>query len=166
MPISFECPCGRAFNFGDARAGMRTKCPQCGEPLTVPTPAAAALSDEDKAFQALADAPDAEPTAASPRRTQFEDAPRPAPARAPIPAATRGPTYESRRPARSERSERSGTSGIHLTPAVWGGLFSMLIGGGFTVLALSNDRISIFGPIIFLSGLVAVIRGLLGHSEE
>lgn len=164
MPISFECPCGRAFNTGDEHAGKRTKCPQCGEPITVPTPAAAALSDEDKAFQALAEAPDPEPTAAP--RTAFEDAPRPAPARAPIPGAARGPSYESRRPARSERAERSGTSGIHLTPAVWGGLFSMLIGGGFTVLALSDDRISIFGPIIFLSGLVAVIRGLLGHSEE
>lgn len=169
MPISFECACGRAFSVGDEYAGKRAKCPRCGAPITVPSPAPEpdALSDEDKAFQALEDAPDTEPSSAPARAPAEEQSPRSGrPAPAPIPAATRGPKYESQSPARRERSERAGTSGIHITPGVLGGLFSMLIGGVWFVLALSGDRISIFAPIVFLSGLVAVVRGLLGYSEE
>jgi hypothetical protein len=53
-----------------------------------------------------------------------------------------------------------------LSPAVSSGLVSMLIGGGLVVWGLTRDRLSIIGAIIFVLGLVAVVRGLLGHPED
>lgn len=45
MAIEFDCPgCGKNLKTGDDKAGRRTKCPQCGQPLTVPDGAA---SDDD-----------------------------------------------------------------------------------------------------------------------
>jgi hypothetical protein len=38
MPISLSCSCGRAIRARDDLAGLRVKCPQCGAPLTVPSP--------------------------------------------------------------------------------------------------------------------------------
>lgn len=44
MPIQFSCPCGKKLSVADAHAGKQGKCPQCGQVLTVPVPAAAAAS--------------------------------------------------------------------------------------------------------------------------
>jgi hypothetical protein len=171
MPIAFACECGKPFTVADEYAGKRTKCPTCGAALTVPLPESEPeqLSEEDKAFRALAEDP--EPAARPPVAQSgawSEDAPRPAPgARAPIsgalPTAKRGPKVARRS---SDDRERSRTSGIHLTPAVWGGLFSMLIGGGWFLFVWSNGGFSIYGPILFIGGLVSVVRGLLGYSED
>lgn len=62
MSISFACECGKTFNVAEEYAGKRTKCPACGVELTFPESEPEHLSDEDKAFRALADGPDAEPT--------------------------------------------------------------------------------------------------------
>ena len=42
----------------------------------------------------------------------------------------------------------------------------MLIGAVWFGLAWAGGRIAIFAPIVFLFGLVAVVRGLLGYSED
>lgn len=36
MAISVQCSCGKSFKVGDDKAGMRGKCPACGEVVTVP----------------------------------------------------------------------------------------------------------------------------------
>ncbi len=37
MPISCECPsCGKRLKAPDSAAGKRAKCPQCGNPVTIP----------------------------------------------------------------------------------------------------------------------------------
>lgn len=38
MAISFSCSCGREYNVGDSAAGKKTKCKDCGEVITVPSP--------------------------------------------------------------------------------------------------------------------------------
>jgi hypothetical protein len=38
MPISVVCQCGKKFLAKDEHAGARTKCPVCGQPLTIPKP--------------------------------------------------------------------------------------------------------------------------------
>lgn len=38
MPISVVCECGKKFVAKDEHAGARTKCPVCGQPLTIPKP--------------------------------------------------------------------------------------------------------------------------------
>src|SRR5687768_15249570 len=56
MSITFGCECGKPFTVADGYAGKRTKCPACGRPLTVPTPAdPEGASAEDEAFRLLAD---------------------------------------------------------------------------------------------------------------
>jgi hypothetical protein len=42
MAISFSCACGRKINAKDEHAGKRVKCPGCQQPITVPSPVAAA----------------------------------------------------------------------------------------------------------------------------
>ena len=48
MPISVSCKCGKRFKARDEYAGRHTKCPSCGEPLTIPTetPIDAVLVDD------------------------------------------------------------------------------------------------------------------------
>ena len=38
MPIVIACQCGKKLQAKDELAGKRVKCPQCGQPLTVPAP--------------------------------------------------------------------------------------------------------------------------------
>ena len=38
MPINVQCQCGRKFAAKDEHAGMRAKCPQCGQVITIPKP--------------------------------------------------------------------------------------------------------------------------------
>lgn len=37
MPIQVTCPCGRSLRLRDELAGLRVKCPECGDALDVPT---------------------------------------------------------------------------------------------------------------------------------
>ena len=53
-----------------------------------------------------------------------------------------------------------------ISPAVSGGLVSMLIGGGLFVWRWSEGHLSIIGIVLFVLGLVAVVKGLLGHPED
>src|SRR5258708_3635722 len=80
MPIVVACQCGKRFKAGDQFAGKRTRCPGCGQPLTIPAvPAPPApprpvppqarepvdllsLGTEEEVFQpAAAEAPPAKP---------------------------------------------------------------------------------------------------------
>src|SRR5262245_16470117 len=47
MSIKFACSCGRQFTVGDEFAGIRTDCPDCGTPVTVPPAAPAPTSIEN-----------------------------------------------------------------------------------------------------------------------
>jgi hypothetical protein len=55
---------------------------------------------------------------------------------------------------------------IHITPAVMGGLLSMAFGAIWFFLGLAGNRIYFYAPVMFCLGLFAVIRGLLGYSED
>ncbi len=70
------------------------------------------------------------------------------------------------RPVRAPRDDSGGGFRITLSPAVSGGLVSMAVGAGWFFFALSNNRISIYAPVVFVFGLVAVVRGLFGAPED
>ncbi|QDV51786.1 hypothetical protein [Gimesia fumaroli] len=36
MKIEVKCQCGRPFSTNEKNAGKKTKCPECGSPLTIP----------------------------------------------------------------------------------------------------------------------------------
>lgn len=169
MPIAFACECGKSFSVGDEHAGKRTKCPKCGAALTVPALAAPEMSDEDKAFAALEDAPD-EPRPAQ-RPAPSYDPPPPPPARGPkIPGAVaeeppppkrkRGPKYETR------DSERSGYSGITISPTIIYGILMMIGAAAWFGLGYSAGRIYFYPPILFVFGLITTVRGFFGYEGD
>lgn len=77
MPIIATCACGKKFAAKDEHAGMRAKCPSCGQVLTIP-----------------AGGPAAEPPPAAPARPT--PAARPTPVTRPTPAPAKKPVYEGR----------------------------------------------------------------------
>ncbi len=53
MPIPIACACGKKMSLADKYAGLRVKCPECGDPLIVPAmkrtaPSRPAPDDEDE----------------------------------------------------------------------------------------------------------------------
>ncbi len=56
MPISLDCPCGKALRVQDHLAGKKVKCPVCGEILDVPG-ASATRDKEDVVFDEIAPEP-------------------------------------------------------------------------------------------------------------
>jgi hypothetical protein len=171
MPIAFACECGKSFSVPDEFAGKRTKCPKCGAALTVPAPATSELSDEDKAFAALEDAPDEPPPAAraSQRPAPSYDPP-PAPPREPkIPGAVaeepppkrkRGPKFAAR------EGGREGYSGITISPTIIYGILMMIGAGVWFGLGYSAGRIYFYPPVLFVFGLITTVRGFFGYEPD
>ncbi|AWM42049.1 hypothetical protein C1280_37040 [Gemmata obscuriglobus] len=154
----------------DEYAGKRTKCPSCAAPLTVPAPEVAALapaSEEEAAYRALMDSPEPEPANApawsAPRPEPDEPAPKPKPKipalekRRSVPSAPRADDYDPP-PSRG--------GGIHISSGVLGGCGMMLGAVVWFGLGWAAGVIYFYPPVLFVFGLVAVVRGLLGHSED
>lgn len=61
MPISMDCPCGKALRVQEQLAGKKVKCPVCGEILNVPLLDAVGTQDEinveDVVFQEISPSP-------------------------------------------------------------------------------------------------------------
>lgn len=169
MPITFACPCGKQLKVGDEHAGKRAKCPACAAVLEVPTvepsfpaPPPAPAANEDDAYKMLDDGPAAPAPAA--RRDDPDDFRRPS-ALAP-PTFRRDPDGPPRARFREvseeEEAEPSTSSGGPHFPTVFGGLFSMALGGLFCWL---RGGVSILGIFLLVAGLISVVKGLLGYEE-
>ena len=51
MTIEFNCPsCGKLLKTSDEKAGVRAKCPDCGEAIQVPQPAESSVEPEHGEF--------------------------------------------------------------------------------------------------------------------
>ena len=59
MPITFNCPCGKALRIADENAGKRVKCPACQAIGTAPSAA--------PKFEVVEDEPPAKPAPAKPK---------------------------------------------------------------------------------------------------
>jgi uncharacterized protein (TIGR00266 family) len=66
MPITFDCPCGKALRVNDDMAGKRVRCPGCQAVLTVPLEAQPA---DAVVYEHQVEPPSAPPVAASARRS-------------------------------------------------------------------------------------------------
>jgi hypothetical protein len=183
MPITFDCDCGKQFTVADEFAGKRTKCPACKSALTVPettpTPPAAeeeALSDEDKAFRALAEAPDPEPTAAPARASyapsSFERAPPKPPQSAPPGPAKvlKSPkTTTNWKDSPRRESRRHDPDAIKRILYVIGGVLMMLIGGVVGFFSIDRGisiRGGVFGFFLLIGGISTFFQGVSGKFDE
>jgi hypothetical protein len=74
------------------------------------------------------------------------------------------------KPTRPKRSrdddERRGYSRIYVSPAVITGVLMMVGATVWFFGALALGVIFIYPPILFVLGLVAVVKGFLGHEED
>lgn len=74
MPIEFDCGnCGRHYRVGDANAGKRFRCKDCGHPVTVPSGGGQSAAPRPVATAQ----PKAHPTATQPRAPQAQRPPVP-----------------------------------------------------------------------------------------
>lgn len=164
MPISFQCNCGRTFRTADENAGRNAKCPSCGVQLLVPAadgprpfldaaPPAPEEESPSRGFgynlqseEVMPVSPRPSAPAAGGRAGRDDDRPRPAPRR-----------YDDadRFIKRTPTPSRGWTDG-----GVLAGLGMMVLGVVITVGGLAIGWIIFPGPILFVAGIVALIKGI------
>lgn len=170
MPIDVECGCGKTFRVKDEHAGKRGKCPACGEMLTIPAPAAKPPTAEDEAFRLLSEGPDPPAAPPPPRREWTADpVPPPRPAPPPVPAAPSGrraiPGFNKAMDDDRAERRRSRRSGISISPGVLGGLGLMAGAAIWFFVGLAGGVIFFYPPVLFIIGLVTLVRALFGHED-
>jgi hypothetical protein len=185
MPISFDCPCGKNFTVGDEYAGKRTKCPACGAPLVVPTPEpepepVKSESEEDAAYRALMEAPEAEAgavqRAAPPGPKSFGGQPSP-PARPAGPAIAAAPPPKLLKPSAEERQARKerrrerrhDPERTRKILYMVGGVLLVLLGGAIGFFAINEGisiRAGVLGFFMVFGGISAFFQGLTGKFND
>jgi 1,4-dihydroxy-2-naphthoate octaprenyltransferase len=68
--------------------------------------------------------------------------------------------------SRDDDDERGGYSRVYVSPAVITGVLMMVGAAVWFFGALALGVIFIYPPILFVLGLVAVVKGFLGHEED
>jgi hypothetical protein len=162
MPVSITCHCGCPLLVKDELAGRQIRCPGCQAALTVPGP------HDDVPTALPADGPP--PPAA---RAEAPGGPRPRPAllRDESPRAV-----TPRRPALRDhdddlqtgrRRSRAGYEGSFWggrNASIVGGLLMMLAGGAWSTAEwFLAGGFNCYAVVLFVLGLVGLVRGLLGH---
>jgi hypothetical protein len=190
MPITFDCDCGKALRVKDEFAGKRVRCPACQAVVTAPEAeieVATPLGDDTP--------PPAPATLRTARPARVEDdEPRPAkgkaakadeeyeldedekPAKKPAPKWKRNTHDEEDddRPRKKmkkgekkdQKAEHFGIEKKIFRGGVLGGCAAMLVAVVWFVVGLMNDTIFFYPPILFIIGLVAAIKGLVGGDEK
>src|SRR5262245_8316928 len=176
MPITLPCNCGRTLKLRDELAGKRIKCPSCEAILKVPEaevetdfeviePGIEVESDlevverkpaRDAAEYVTSRRPPPPRSENQPRRD--EDRPRKRPEWPPLSS----PLY--REYQREERRRRAPI--VTISPAVISGVLMMIGAVVWFVLGLFLGWVFFYPPILFILGLVAVVRGLMGAGED
>lgn len=174
MTIAFACPCGKSFQVPEQYAGKRTKCSACGSPLVVPTPPAA--EPDDGGYEVVDDAPAPAPLPVA-RAAPVRAIPVSPPAAPPSPlGANRWAEKPARdddddRPAPRKKkkkrrpSESSGGGGGGSNIAA--GLLMMVIAVVWLVVGLVYlDRFFCYPPFLFVFGIIAIGRGMMGIEDD
>ncbi|OWK40785.1 hypothetical protein FRUB_04677 [Fimbriiglobus ruber] len=118
----------------------------------VPAKAVERPDDEDdrpRSYQVRDDDDDRPP---SRRQRDEDDRPRKRPLR--------------KKPREAEKSSSFGLERKVLSGGVLGGLLAMVIAAVWFVLGLMADRIFFYPPILFVLGLIAMIRGAAGGNDD
>jgi hypothetical protein len=166
MPISFTCVCGRALRVKDDMAGRKARCPVCGQVLTVPVPQPRAAEDEaleilfvDDSVQAQPPPP---PAAAVPRATPIPRPPQTPPLALPPRQTPFGERPKKRPKKRRRRSSEGWGGGIAIHPSILAGVGMMIGAVVWFVVGLAAGWIYFYPPILFVLGIVAVVKGFMG----
>ena len=180
MPIPLKCDCGRSLRVKDELAGRKVRCPVCKSVLTVPQADQPLVVIPAESPSSGARASDSDPPPLVRRKypsTPEEDVdPEPKPVvRRKVPQAD--PDEDNspeppRPPRRLKRRPRRSGGGLALeqgwfgstNAGVIGGVLMMVIAVVWFVLGfIYLSRIFIYPPILFVIGIAAFIKGLLGR---
>ena len=156
MPIAFRCPCDQDLEVDDQFAGQEVSCPTCRTVVVAPA--------KPRRAAAVVVAPP--PERPSPRRQPpadeyevVEDRPTRRPRRANLEdeqIRVRG-KKKKRKPAEQSRSLEGGI----INGGVVGGMIAMFIAVVWFVVGMAAGWVFFYPPILFIIGLVAVIKGLI-----
>ena len=160
MAINFNCPCGEPLEIDNQYAGMNVECPECNGIVMAPERNVLAVAKPvERKRQPVAEVVDDEdddddrPRRRRRRPVEDED------------------DYDDR-PRRRKRTKKKAKESQSLEGKVWsgsamGGLLAMLIAVVWFVGGLFADIIFFYPPILFIIGLVGLIRGLVaGDGDE
>jgi hypothetical protein len=173
MSIPETCACGKQLQAPDEYAGKRVKCPACGSAFAVPLPEPEPAGEEPEA------PPDDEHFAEQPRSRDREES---------NPFAFDDDERDRERGRDRDRDrdrgrDRDWDRGRDLDvrrerpkPVAQGGITNAGVGGGllamggaalwFCVGLFAFDRFFFYPPILFILGLIAVIKGLAGGGDR
>lgn len=170
VPITFACACGKTLRVRDDLVGRWVRCPACKETALVPEAAMA----PKPAFEVVEDEPAPPPRTrvkaeAAAIRLGDEEPPR-------RPRSRPDQEYDGPRKARkrnrSRRNEDEAKPGHFATErgvvngGVIGGLAAMVGAVVWFVVGLMNDILFYYPPILFILGIVAVVKGLVGGNDD
>ncbi|HEY2785115.1 MAG TPA: hypothetical protein VGJ05_09090 [Fimbriiglobus sp.] len=196
MTIRFACPCGQELEAEAEHAGLATVCPQCQRELTIPAaksrPPVARLAPPDlpdTGFTVVGDPP--LPSASRPKpppprprpplTNRYDDDGAPARSRRDAeededvrPRKNRhydddeahDDEEDSRRPRMKRRKKRyDEPTGVNWT-MVGGGALLMIGMAVWFIVGWIGGIIFFKPPIGFVIGLIAVVKGLMGHQKD
>ena len=141
MPVTFTCNCGEPLEVDDQYAGMNVECPECHALSLAPERSTLRVVKpiRQKRVRATDVAYDDE----------YDDDDRP-----------------RRRRRKPEPKKHSSMEGRVWSGSVMGGLLAMLIAVIWFVGGLFAGFLFYYPPILFIIGLVGMIRGLIADDED
>src|SRR5262245_8783415 len=173
MPITLPCNCGRTLKLRDELAGKRIKCPSCEAILKVPE---AGVETE---FEVIEPAVEVETDFEVVERKPERDATEHVTSRRPDPPrdedwSQRDDDRPRKRRKKMRLSEdlyrefqreerRRRAPAVSISPAVISGVVMMVVAVGWFVLGLFAGWLFYYPPVLFIFGVIAVIRGLMGY---
>jgi hypothetical protein len=163
MPISLSCACGRALKVKDELVGKKIRCPECKDVLTVP---AKSIGADEVVLEVIDDDEEAPPR--RPRRSSIQAKPpegkptrRPVEDDEPPPRKRPRPSRDVRRRTPAVTFERGWFGDVNA--GVIGGVLMMVIAVVWFIVGLAGGIIFFYPPILFVIGIVAIVKGGLGN---
>ena len=164
MPLTARCRCGKSLSVNEELAGKKVRCPACKEVLTVP-PLMPVLEEED-------DYDEEAISAKPPRRRPAEDSEDYDRPRRKRPAEDSEDYDRPRRKSKKKKGpkrkwdaplfDKPRTSGYYggIDTSVAGGVAMIVISLTWLIVGLNFGWIFFYPIILFVAGVIAVIKGL------
>jgi hypothetical protein len=179
MAIPVTCGCGKAYRLKDELAGRKIRCVGCQAVVAVPQPEPTADLDEDTMVTEDAPRPRPRRPAPPPSEAVQAEVPRPRPrAAGPEPSkparkererATRDSETRDREPRYRESRERhrrrsSGSLAPNRTLVT--GLLMIVGAVVWFGVGLLGGVIFFYPPVLFVLGVVATAKGMMGYQDD
>ncbi len=139
MSIEFDCRCGKTVRVRDDLAGSDMRCPDCDEKLVVP---------DGSTTIARASRADNEPVRPSKYRKDGAD------------------DYAPRSGDREQRRVVKEKPSLSARAPILIGILMMVGALVWFFVALAAGRIFFYPPILFIIGIVSVVRGILARTAQ